>query len=216
MADVISSKIIKFSQKIGWITLRPILKFFIRYRLEIKASPGKFYRPLIVVSNHTSYLDPSIIGTILPFNSQVYPIYFITKDTVATVSLLGGFLKLLGAFRAWKGEGLQKALEEPKKILQNGYSVVFFPQGHRSPEFHADQGRPGAAALALETNKPILPIGISGLTNFSWKNFFLRKYHVKVKVGQPFSLKEKLGSQTPPDLHQPTEIIMREIERLLE
>lgn len=206
---------INILQKIGWLILRPILKFFTDYKLEAESDIKNLTRPMIIVSNHVSFLDPSIIGTILPINSKVYPLYFITKDTVITTPLLGGFLKLFGAFRAFKGEGLEKSLEEPKRILQAGYSVSFFPQGRRYGEFKVEQGRPGTAALALATNKPILPIAICGLNPFSWKNFFLRKYRVKVKIGQPFLLKEEITSAILTDLLRPTQIIMEEIEKLL-
>jgi len=206
---------INLFQKIGWLILRPIFKFFTDYKLESESNIKNLTRPMIIVSNHVSFLDPLIIGTILPINSKVYPLYFITKDTIITTPLFGGFLKLFGAFRAWKGKGLEKSLEEPKKILQAGYSVVFFPQGHRYQEFKIEQGRPGTAALALATNKPILPIAICGLNPFSWKKFFLRKYKVKVKIGQPFWLKEEIIPAILTDLHHPTQIIMEKIEKLL-
>jgi 1-acyl-sn-glycerol-3-phosphate acyltransferase len=206
-------------QKIGWLALRPILKFFIRYRLSANCDIRDLKRPLIIVSNHLSYLDPPILGTILPFGCQVYPIYFIAKDSLMTTSIWGGFLKMLGALRAWRGEGLEKSLQAPKQVLQSGYSMVFFPQGKRYPyhEFALEQGRPGVATLALETGKPILPTAICGIPVFSWKNFFLRKYRVKVIVGHPFSLQEKLAANyAEGNIEVGTQIIMREIQKLLE
>ena len=210
---------LKVTQKIGWLVLRPILKFFIHYRLLSNCDIDDLKRPLIIVSNHLSYLDPPILGTILPFGSPAYPVYFIAKDTLMTAPVLGGFLKLFGALRARKHEGLEKSLAEPKEILQNDCSLVFFPQGRRYPyfEFKLEQGRPGAATLALQTQKPILPMAICGISTFSWKNFFLRKYSVKVIIGQPFMLGEKLAQNyAQGDVEVGTQIIMREIQKLLE
>jgi 1-acyl-sn-glycerol-3-phosphate acyltransferase len=121
--------------------------------------------------------------------------------------------------RARKHEGLEKSLAEPKQILQSGYSLVFFPQGKRYPyfEFRLEQGGPGAAVLAIQTQKPILPMAICGIPAFSWKNFFLRKYRVKVIVGQPFSLQEKLAQNyAEGNIEIGSQIIMREIQKLLE
>ncbi|OGZ34337.1 MAG: hypothetical protein A2Y98_00320 [Candidatus Portnoybacteria bacterium RBG_19FT_COMBO_36_7] len=210
---------LRICQKIGWLFLRPILKFFIHYRFLSNCDIKDLQSPLILVSNHLSYLDPPILGTVLPFGSPVYPVYFITKDTLMTTPVLGGFLKVLGALRAWRGEGLKKSLEAPKEVLQNSCSIVFFPQGKRYPfeEFKLEQGRPGAAFLALETGKPILPAAILGLANFSWKNFFLRRYRVKVIIGQPFLLAEKLAQNyTPQNIEVGTQIIMREIQKLMQ
>ncbi|MDP2918257.1 MAG: lysophospholipid acyltransferase family protein, partial [bacterium] len=169
MNETKNPKILKISQKIGWLFLRPILKFFIHYRFCANCDIKDLQSPLIIVSNHLSYLDPPILGTVLPFGSPVYPIYFIAKDTLMTAPVWGGFLKLFGAFRAWRGEGLQRSLAEPKQILQNGCSLIIFPQGKRYPyfEYKLEQGRPGATVLALQTQKPILPMAICGMPAFS-------------------------------------------------
>lgn len=159
-------------QAVGWLLLRPLLKFFIRYRYHSQIDLKKIKTPVIVIANHFSNLDPVIVGTILPFGSTIYPIYFIAKDTLLTVPILGGFLKLCGAFRAHKKEGYEKSLAEPKKILANGHSIMIFPQGHRYREFRIDQGRTGTAMLALESGRPVLPIAICGVNGFSWKNVF--------------------------------------------
>lgn len=215
--EVINPKILSITQKIGWIILRPLLKFFTGYRFSANCDIQDLKRPLIIVSNHLSFIDPSLIGTVLPFNCPAYPIYFFAKDTIITAPFWGGFLKLLGAFRAWRGQGLEKALEEPKQILQSGYSVMFFPQGKRFPEFKIEQGRPGATALALTTGVNVLPVAILGLSNFSWKNFFLRRHKVKTIIGQPFSLKEKLDQfYASGNIEVGTQIIMQEIKKLME
>lgn len=210
---------LRIVQKIGWLIIRPILKFFTGYRFITNCDIGDMDSPFIVVSNHLSYLDPPILGTVLPFDSPVYPIYFIAKDSLMTTPFFGSFIKFFGAFRAWRGEGFQKALKEPRQILEAGCSLVFFPQGKRYPyqDFRLDQGRPGVATLALESGKPILPVAICGIQDFSWKNFFLRKYSVRVIIGKPFLLKEKLAQNyAQGNLEIGTQIIMREIQKLLE
>jgi 1-acyl-sn-glycerol-3-phosphate acyltransferase len=208
---------LSIAQKIGWLALRPILKLFTGCRLITRCDISDLKRPLLVVANHQTFLDPPLIGTVLPFNCPVYPIYFITKDSIMAAPFVGGFLKLCGAFAARRGEGLEKAIEEPRQILKSGYSVVFFPQGKRYPEFKIEQGRPGASLLALETNVNILPVAILGLADFSWKKFFLRRHKVKIIVGQPFALKEKLDQfYASGSIEIGVRIIMQEIKKLME
>ncbi len=213
----INRRIVKTVQAAGWLVLRPLLKFFVRYQFYGAGDINKLQSPLIIISNHFSNLDPTIIGTILPMRSRVYPMYFIAKDSLIAAPVLGGFLKLCGAFRTYKKEGFEKSLAESKNILANGNSVVFFPQGHRAKEFRIDQGRAGTAILALESGKPVLPMAICGVKEFSWKNVFLRRYKVKVMIGTPFFLadKLKLGHAELFDLRVATKILMQEIMDLI-
>jgi len=173
----------------------------------------KLEKPLLIVANHTSNWDSPIIGTAM-ISCKLSPVYFITKDSLMTAPVLGGFLRLFGAFRAHKGEGMETSLIEPKEILENGYCVIFFPQGGRLAEFKTQEGRPGAAVLALQGGYPILPVAICGMTSVNFKDFFLRKNKVKVVIGQPFFLKNRLADDFF-DLKIATKIIMGEIEALL-
>jgi len=212
--DKANPRVLKLSQKFGWLLLRPILKFFTGYKPYVLCEIDDIKSPLIIASNHVSFLDPPILGTVLPINCPAYPAYFITKDKYMAIPVLGGFLKLLGAFRAWRGEGLEKSLAVPKKILASGGSVVFFPEGGLKKGL---AGKPGAAVLALGTNRPILPVAICGLGNFSWLKFFLRQHRVKVLIGKPFLLKDKLTEFYAPDnIEIGTQIIMQEIKKLVE
>lgn len=208
---------LRISQKIGWFVIWPILKFFIRYRYYLSCDRQELKRPLLIVSNHLSYLDPMILGTVLPSGCPAYPTYFIAKDSFLEPPLFGGFLKLFGAFRAWRGQGLERSLAIPKEILRSGCSVVFFPQGRRYQDFALEQGRPGAAVLALTTGTQVLPVAICGMSPFSWKKFFLRQYRVRVIFGKPFSLSQKLDEFfASGNVEVGTQIIMQEIKKLLE
>lgn len=219
MQNAIGPKFLRFNQKIGWIILRPILKFFTDYRAcaDADCDIKNIKKPVLIVSNHVSYIDPPLIGTVLPINCKAYPVYFITKDKIMAVPVLGGLLKFFGAFSARRGEGLEKSLAEPMEILNRGYSVVFFPEGKRHQIFAMENGRTGAATLALQTNVLVLPVAICGLSPFSWKNFFLRRYYVKINIGQPFLLKNKLAKVfCESNAAVGTQIIMKEIKRLIE
>ena len=208
---------LKIFQKFGWLVLRPILKLLTGYRFLTDGDINDLKRPLLIIANHQTFLDPALIGTVLPLNCPVYPIYFMTKGAIMATPILGGFLKLCGAFAARRGEGMENALKQSEQILQSGYSVVFFPQGKLFPEFKIEQGRAGVSALALQTGVSILPVAILGLANFSWKNFFLRRYKVKIIIGQPFLLKEKLDQfNAAGNIEVGTQIIMREIKKLME
>lgn len=207
------SQQIKITQKIGWLILRPFLHWFVSFKVDSKIDFDQLNGPLILTANHASYLDSIMIGIAFPFGAEIFPLYFMARDRMMSVLLWGSFLRWLGAFPASKGSGLEESIKKPQELLSSGASVIIFPQGHRYSEFKASHGRNGAAFLALRSNKPILPVGISGLNNFSWKKFFFKKYRVKITVGEPFFLRERMNDLS--DVNQGTEIIMGEIGKLL-
>jgi len=185
--------------------------------LQVSILPDvqKLTGPFLIVANHVSWLDPPLVGAALFGRIKIYPFFYIAKDKLINFPLFGGFIKRLGAFAARRGEGLEKSLALPKQLLISGYSVVFFPQGRLYEKFDIEQGRPGAAALALATNKPILPVAISGVSRPYWLKFLLRRCKIKIIVGQPFLLKDKFSPDSQPVLGSATKIIMEEVEKLL-
>ncbi|MDD5590150.1 MAG: lysophospholipid acyltransferase family protein [Candidatus Portnoybacteria bacterium] len=209
-------KILNIVQKIGWIILRPFFLFFAHFKYETEIDLNSLKRPIIIVANHETFIDTLLIGDALPFSCPIFPIYFIAADEYIKTPGLGSLMKLFGAFPACKGQGMEKSLEMPKKVLASGCSVFFFPQGRRCANFELEQGKPGAAILALQTNKIILPVAICGLSNFSWKGFFLRRHRVRIRIGKPFLLKDKLDEiYCPGNFEVGTQIIMEEIKKLL-
>lgn len=208
--------ILNIAQKISRSALRPIFKFFTRFEYETEMDLALLKKPLIVAANHQTYLDPFFISAALPLSCPLFPVYFITADEYMKVPGLNLLLKILGCFPACKGQGIEKSLEKPKKILSSGFSVFFFPQGRRCDTFELEQGRPGITQLALETGKMILPVAICGLSNFSWRGFFLRRHRIKIKIGKPFQLKEKLNElYCPGNLETGTQIVMKEVKNLI-
>lgn len=192
---------------LAWLLLRLFLKIFTGYRVKFKAPLPK-KGPLLIVANHLSFLDPLLVGTSFPFFSKIHPIYFITQDVLMEKPILGLLLKALGGFPAKKGQGLEVSLATPKKLLEQGKTVVFFPQGRRQQIFDVNQGRVGSAVLALDTKTPILPLAIIDSAPGSIKKFILRKRKIKVVVGQAFTLKQE-------NLPEATKEIMQKIGQLL-
>ena len=109
--------------------------------------------PLILVSNHEKLADPLYI---------LYPVLRKLNKKVHFLST--GSWWFLGdtICRKWVGciplFDSKKAYNETKDLLIHGEIIWIFPEGRlgagtRSP-------RTGAVRLAIETNTPILPIGI--------------------------------------------------------
>ena len=57
---------------------------------------------------------------------------------------------------------IRKTYEDARRILQEGYSVMVFPEGARTFTGHMGEFRKGAFALADELQLPVVPLTING------------------------------------------------------
>jgi len=112
----------------------------------------------IICVNHTSYLDIIFLFTILNKHRFLY----IGKKELATWPIMGIFFRKLDISIDRKNtrEAL-KSLEEAKERLKQKWSIVIFPEG-TIPKDVPKLGRfkNGAFKMAIETQKPILPITV--------------------------------------------------------
>ncbi|MDI6769386.1 MAG: lysophospholipid acyltransferase family protein [Anaerolineales bacterium] len=172
---------------------RIIVRLYARlmFNLDIRwyddPSPG----PKLFVANHPSATDPFLIHLISP-----QPMSVLITVNAFTVPLLGYYLRKTRQICVDPSQG-SAALEEARRLLENGRPVAVFPEGLISPQeggFHSP--RSGAARLALKTGVPVIPVGIylprertmritSGISGKkTTANWYLRGPY-SVTVGQP-------------------------------
>ncbi|HVT63605.1 MAG TPA: lysophospholipid acyltransferase family protein [Mycobacteriales bacterium] len=117
--------------------------------------------PCIIVANHTSHLDTALLLTTLPVEWQ-------RKVTVGAAAdyFFDAWWRAIGSALVFAtfpierhGHGLS---DTPTKLIESGWSIVMFPEGTRSPDGWTRRFRPGAAALAITHDIPVLPVAIRG------------------------------------------------------
>ncbi len=126
---------------------------FIRKRI-VNPNNEQFDRPSIIISNHTSFLDTLAIGMLN------YKIIFLVNDWVYNSLIFGRAVKLAGFYPV--SQGLDKGVNHLRKKVEEGYSLMVFPEGTRSKTNSMNRFHKGAFYLAQELNLPILPIYIHG------------------------------------------------------
>jgi len=131
--------------------------------------------------------------------------------------LAGLYLKSIGCFRTFYGQGLKVSLKKPREILVNKGTLMIFPRGRRRIRLHSRKAKIGAAVLALESNIPILPIKIIDSHPGDTKKFFFGKRRIKVIVGQAYYLKDGIEEKrdyTYGDYKKATRFIIKRISCL--
>lgn len=179
---------------------------------------------LLLAANHRSYLDPLVVAYTAAQVSR--PVRFLAKKEVTDARLTGVLAKSLGAIRVDRGSGSELPMIEAATALGAGELVAVFPQGTipRGEDFFDPtlKGRYGAARLALETETPIIPVGIWG-SEKAWPRSASMPYvlnladrpTVTVSIGHPYmpssanldtatdELMTTIASLLPPEARQP-------------
>ena len=118
-------------------------------------------RSVVFVANHTSHLDTPLILCSLPDDWRrrtavaAAADYFFDTWWRATGSAL-----VFNTFPIERRGGTLSST--PGDLLNNGWNVVVFPEGTRSPDGWTRPFRLGAAFLAAQHGVPVVPIGIRG------------------------------------------------------
>lgn len=133
---------------------------------------------LIVVSNHIHFVDPPLLGGVLPRY-----IRFMAKTEAFKAPWGLMFTTAYGAFPVRRGEIDRKALRQAEAILRNGGAIGMFPEGHRSHGSGLQAGFGGAAFIARRTGAPLLPVAVWG-TEAAFRQ--RPRWPITVRVGDPF------------------------------
>jgi 1-acyl-sn-glycerol-3-phosphate acyltransferase len=119
--------------------------------------------PLIVASNHISHLDPITLCQVFWKNRPRRQLNFLAKDELFVKQPLKGIMKATGQIPVARGSSSAKdSLVHARAALNEGRTVMIFPEGTVSVLFLPMKAHSGVGRLALDTGVGVLPIGIWG------------------------------------------------------
>jgi 1-acyl-sn-glycerol-3-phosphate acyltransferase len=146
----------RFRRAISWygkiVTAIPYPVIRLRYEDHSKDGPGE---PYIFVSNHRAASD-AFLMCVLP------------HECVQTVNIWPFRIPVLGLYARFSGYlNIRKMpheqfMEQAAKLLSEGVSIIFFPEGTRSANRKMGSFHGAAFRLALETKVPVVPLCITG------------------------------------------------------
>ncbi|HSF03417.1 MAG TPA: lysophospholipid acyltransferase family protein [Solirubrobacterales bacterium] len=140
--------------------LKPVTRALMRllFRLE---GHGTEHIPaagsVLIVSNHSSVLDPPLIGSVCPRQ-----LTFLAKAELFRIPGFGWLIRRLGA-RPLRREGADpSALRMAQRVLGEGRALLVFPEGTRGEEGVLREAKAGAALLAVQSGATVIPAYVRG------------------------------------------------------
>lgn len=191
-------KVVPISMKIKMNWFHRVMSKFMKSVLDsypffktkvINDSKETFEKQAMIIANHTSFLDILAIGMLHP------KMIFLVNDWVYNSPFFGKAVKLAGFYPV--SSGIEKGVDHLQEKVNQGYSLMAFPEGTRSYTNKAKRFHKGAFFLAEKFKLDIVPVMIHGNSEVLPKgNFVIKKGVISVKILDRIPLESELFSGT--------------------
>lgn len=121
-----------------------------------------YKNPSIITPNHTSFLDILVVLMLHPKTIIMVKKWVYNSPIFAPFIRYGGYL--------FAEEGADGSLDEVRNRIEQGYSLVIFPEGTRSADGEIKRFHKGAFYISKELDIPIQPLLILGNHEVNPKN----------------------------------------------
>ncbi len=161
---------------------------------------------LILCPNHTSTLDPVLLGAKLP-----RVVRFMAKEELLKTKFTKWLFKKYYVIPAKRDGTDAMAIKTAIRVLREGQVLGIFPEGTTKKDGkELLDGKPGALLMSLQTKTPIIPVAICGRYGFRKK--------IRVHIGEPMRLYEQYTEKKYKSeelTHITNDTIMKELKSLL-
>jgi len=185
------------------LILWPVISLFIK---DIKGLENLPDKPVILVSNHSSYIDALILIMLVAWHRNRQVCTFATNE-----KFTGWFWDAL--FNHYGAIRVNGSLKKGVRALRQGKCMGIFPEGGRTPNGKVQKvTHSGLGVLALKSKKQVVPLAMN---TYNWWNTHQLipnfKQNIKIVIGKPMTFKGKL---TKPRANKITKEVMTEVKRL--
>lgn len=190
-------------------------------RLEVEGLEGfrRMKRPFLICPNHQSFLDPFVVCSNYPYEFFKNTFHVGASEFFSS-RFMSYVARMLHVVPVDPDTQLMKAMKAGAIGLKRGKVLNIYPEGERAYDGQLHQFKSGAAILATELDRPIVPVAIHGLHKvWARRSMKIRPAKVKVRFGEPFYAKDILTSVDPagaPSYQLVTDHLKRSIENMLD
>lgn len=174
-----------FWYRSGWTFFRILFATYFRWRVF---HPERVPREgaAILAANHTSFLDPPLVGSGLPRR-----VTMLARQSLFRFPVFGSLLRAWHAVPVDPRGGSPAGLKAIADSLQTGQAVLIFPEGTRSADGQIKPARSGLGLVVIRSQAPVIPIRIWGTYEAYGRGLHCpRPKPVAVKYGHPLPFLE--------------------------
>ena len=183
------------------------------FRLEIRGAENvPASGPFVLAPVHRSNLDFILVATVRRPRMR-----YMGKASIWKWAPLGKFVSMLGAFPVHRGTADRESLRTCMRVIENGESLVMFPEGTRKSGPTVDTLFDGPSYVAARAGVPLVPVGIGGSDRAMPKGArYIRPRKIVLVVGEPIvpPVGEGTGRVQRKVVRQLTEQLHTDIQRL--
>lgn len=163
----------------------------------------------VFVSNHQSIYDIPVLFASLPYQLRI-----IAKESLGSFPFLGWHLKRTGHLLVdRRNPDRAGILKRAAQLVDEGLSLIVFPEGTRSVDGMVGRFKGGSFMLALEAGLPIVPISVAGSRRIMRKGrLAVRPGLVALHVHAPIPL----DSSTPSTLIQDAKTLAERVRAIVD
>jgi 1-acyl-sn-glycerol-3-phosphate acyltransferase len=165
---------------LGWTFFRLVYSTYFRWRIyNPERVPKK--GPVILASNHASFLDPPLVGSGLKRD-----INYLARESLFRFPGIGALLRSWNAVPVDREGGGAKGLKTILDRLHGGAGIILFPEGTRTRDGKLQSARSGIGLTVIKSDAPVVPVRVFGTFEAYGKHIkFPRPKRIAVKYGKP-------------------------------
>jgi 1-acyl-sn-glycerol-3-phosphate acyltransferase len=170
---------------VGWCSFRALFQLYFRWRVyNVERAPLE--GPVILASNHASYLDPPLVGAGLRRH-----INYLAREDLFQVPVMGWVLRQWQVVPVDRDGGGAAGLRRILDRLLAGGAIILFPEGTRTRDGKLQTARSGIGLTVIKSSAPVVPVRVFGTFEAYGRHLrFPRPRRMTVKYGRPLSFEQ--------------------------
>lgn len=142
---------------------RPLVRLIARPRIDGRDRLAALHGPVVFAANHSSHVDTPLVLTSLPDRFRHHTVVAAGADYFFDTRLkahLSAFL--IAAIPIDRHRVSRRSADLPAELIADGWNLLIFPEGGRSPDGWGHEHRGGAAYVGTRTGCPVVPVYLQG------------------------------------------------------
>jgi 1-acyl-sn-glycerol-3-phosphate acyltransferase len=167
---------------LGWCFFRTLYATCFHWRV-FNAERVPLKGPVILASNHASFLDPPLVGSGIKRG-----INYLARDTLFRFPGIGWLLRKWNSVPVDRDGGGAAGLKAILDRLLAGGAIILFPEGTRTRDGKLQPARSGIGLTVIKSTATVVPVRVFGTYEAYGRHVKIpRPHRVMVKYGRPMN-----------------------------